>query len=48
MLLPLLVFSFADWYTSLATDDDILVEDCALGTAGLYMADHLCPVRKPL
>ena len=48
-LLPLLVFFFLrDWYTSLATDDDILVEGlCFLGTAGLlYMADHLVPGKK--
>jgi len=48
-LLPLLVFFFLrDWYTSLATDDDILVEGlCFLGTAGLlYVADHLVPGKK--
>ena len=48
-LLPLLVFFFLrDWYTSLASDNDILVEGiCFLATAGLlYLADHLTPGRK--
>lgn len=48
-LLPLLVFFFLrDWYTSLASDNDIIVEGiCFLATAGLlYLADHLTPGRK--
>ena len=42
-LVPLLVFFFLrDWYTSLSTDNDIIVEGlCFLATAGLlYLADH--------
>ena len=48
-LLPLLVFFFLrDWYTSLASDNDIIVEGvCFLATAGLlYLADHLTPGKK--
>ena len=48
-LLPLLVFFFLrDWYTSLSTDSDIIVEGlCFLATAGLlYLADHLVPGKK--
>ena len=48
-LLPLLVFFFIkDWYTSLAADNDIIVEGvCFLITAGLlYLADHLTPGHR--
>lgn len=48
-LIPLLFFYFLrDFYTSLATDQDIIVEGvCFLATAGLlYMADHLIPGKK--
>lgn len=48
-LLPLLVFFFVrDFYTSLATDNDIIVEGfCFLLTAALlFMADHLVPGKK--
>lgn len=48
-LVPLLVFFFLrDWYTSLSTDNDIIVEGlCFLATAGLlYLADHLVPGKK--
>ncbi len=48
-LLPLLVFfPFRNWYTSLAADDDIVVEGvCFLATSGLlYMSDHIPAGKK--